>query len=986
MATNAHQHTQLSSLLCSDHRLLLLLALVCLCNAAGGSNSTWGHARGCIYSEKEALLQIKRGLSYDPANRLSSWIVDGSDCCGWNGVGCDNMKGHVIKLDLGSPQNNRSLGGVIGPSLLGISYLAYLDLSNNDFKKKPIPEFMGSLSNLEYLNLSGANLQGRIPHHLGNLSRLQTLDLSKNYGDLSVGGDVRWASHLSSLQHLNLDSVDISSDGSSDKLLVALNMLPSLSRVNLKSCGLKSLPSFAHVNFTSLSFLDLSSNSIQSPFPEWLINITSLEHLDLGGNNFQGGIPSAIGSMSSLTELILSGNGRLDGKLQGNWSGLCKLQSLEMSSMNISGDVNDLERCFSGCIKNSLLSLDLTDNQLSGCFPSWLGEMKRLKHLSLASNSLQGSIPTSLGRLSSLEMLSLSFNNLNGSIPHSLGGLSMLTSLDLRSNYLQGTIPEIIGNLSSLQMLRLGNNSLSGGIPESLGSLSSLQKLDLADNHLSGPIPAKSLSNLSSLQELDLRYNYLGGSVSTAHFSNLKSLITGRVLDSLKHIASRFVNLQSNRLEGEIPEDIGEVMPSLSALVLSNNTLNGSIPRSLCKLLDLEVLDLSRNNFSGNIPNCWKYSSSYALEALHLEHNSLAGVIPSSLSSFSNLRSLKLNANSLSGEFPLSLRTCSNISTLDLGENKISGKIPVWLAESMPYLKVLRLRSNNFKGDIPSNLASLTHLQVIDLANNDLIGTIPCEFGNFTAMKFVHNINETTYWTTTPSSYYGDAIVVEMKGQMLEYQRLLSLIISIDLSNNRLSGSIPQDLADLVGLQNLNISGNMLSEHIMKNINELHWLESLDLSRNNFSGEIPALLSSMTSLSHLNLSFNNFSGRIPQGNQFNKFIDPSIYMGNPYLCGFPLDVPCEDGGKPEHNGNNYQGESEKHKNNNAVWMYVFTALGFILGFWTVCGTLIMHNRWRTMFFIFIDGKFDQLYVFVILLTRRLTRSSYTTCEEKVNNI
>lgn len=34
---------------------------------------------------------------------------------------------------------------------------------------------MGSLKNLEYLNLSNANLRGRIPAQLGNLSKLEFL-------------------------------------------------------------------------------------------------------------------------------------------------------------------------------------------------------------------------------------------------------------------------------------------------------------------------------------------------------------------------------------------------------------------------------------------------------------------------------------------------------------------------------------------------------------------------------------------------------------------------------------------------------------------------------------------------------------------------------------------------------------------------------------------------------------------------------------------
>ncbi|KAL7261329.1 hypothetical protein ACSBR1_006889 [Camellia fascicularis] len=51
-------------------------------------------------------------------------------------------------------------------------------------------------------------------------------------------------------------------------------------------------------------------------------------------------------------------------------------------------------------------------------------------------------------------------------------------------------------------------------------------------------------------------------------------------------------------------------------------------------------------------------------------------------------------------------------------------------------------------------------------------------------------------------------------------------------------------------------------------------------------------MSSLTSLSHLNLSYNNLSGSIPSTNQFQTFNDPSIYEGNPKLCGLPLSTKC----------------------------------------------------------------------------------------------
>lgn len=51
----------------------------------------------CIPKEREALLRFKRSF-HDPYHRLASW--NGTDCCNWNGVGCNQTTGHVAVLDL----------------------------------------------------------------------------------------------------------------------------------------------------------------------------------------------------------------------------------------------------------------------------------------------------------------------------------------------------------------------------------------------------------------------------------------------------------------------------------------------------------------------------------------------------------------------------------------------------------------------------------------------------------------------------------------------------------------------------------------------------------------------------------------------------------------------------------------------------------------------------------------------------------------------
>ncbi|KAJ8622753.1 hypothetical protein MRB53_031282 [Persea americana] len=75
---------------------------------------------------------------------LTSWV--GDNCCRWEGVGCHNETGHVIKLNLRNTIN--TVSGEIDPSLLELEHLSYLDLSGNDFGHKPIPKFLGSFVKL----------------------------------------------------------------------------------------------------------------------------------------------------------------------------------------------------------------------------------------------------------------------------------------------------------------------------------------------------------------------------------------------------------------------------------------------------------------------------------------------------------------------------------------------------------------------------------------------------------------------------------------------------------------------------------------------------------------------------------------------------------------------------------------------------------------------------------------------------------------------
>ncbi|KAM3734416.1 hypothetical protein ACB098_10G013600 [Castanea mollissima] len=937
----------------------------------------------CIDTERHALLNFKQHL-IDPSNRLSSWTAHG-DCCLWEGVVCHNLTAHVHQLNLTSYYASSLLGGKLNPSLLDLKHLNYLDLSFNNFNPTAIPSFLGLMKSLTHLNLSNAGFVGLIPHQLGNLSNLHFLNL-KCY-DLYVN-NLEWLSGLPLLQHLDMSGVNLSK--ASDWVQVT-NTLPSLLDLWLSYCQLRPfIPPTPTVNSSSLLTLDLSLNFFentliiswifghrnlvsldlfynffQGPIPVDLQNMTSLSHLDLSENNFNSSIPNWLYSLSRLEYLNLGGN-NLQGTISSAIGNLTSAVSImiDLRSNRLNQEVSKILEILSRLSR--LETLELNHARLSGHLTDVLGQFKKLVHLSLWNNSISGPIPVSLSNLSSLTYLDFSCNQFNGTIPQSFGQLSKLETLYIESNMLKGVVSEVhFSNLTSLRILSAFGNQLTLKESQNWVPPFQLEELYLQSWNL-GPKFPPWLCSQRRMKYLDISYTQISD-MAPPSFWNLSSqfyylnlshnLIHGEIPKSPLILSASAIDLSSNHFKGPLPC----ISSNVYVLDLSNNSFSRSISHFFCfKVNEPKIivhLNLEKNLLSGIIPDCFMNWNN--LEILNLRNNNFSGNIPASMGSLTYLKSLHLYNNKFSGKLPSSLKNCEMLVIIDVAENRFAGNIPLWIGHRCTSLMILSLRSNYFHGHIPKELCALTSLQILDLSHNKLFGSIPRCVKNFSVMA-TNDISNDHLNSHNRTYYYGGTLPLEsallvIKGNILEYSTILHLVKIIDFSKNNLSGEIPKEVTSLQGLQSLNLSYNFLIGSIPENIGTMGSLESIDLSLNQLSGQIPSSMSSLTFLNHLNLSNNNLTGKIPLSTQLQS-LNPSSYVGNK-LCGPPLTVNCTTNGvKP----NNENISSKETGGLEVDWFYVSMALGFVVGFWSVCGPLLLNNQWRIMYFQFLDHMWYKL--------------------------
>lgn len=302
------------------------------------------------------------------------------------------------------------------------------------------------------------------------------------------------------------------------------------------------------------------------------------------------------------------------------------------------------------------------------------------------------------------------------------------------------------------------------GLPDG-GDTGPYKNLWLQNNRLQGTLPPE-VSLLSSLRTMSLIVNEIQGTMPSemGHLTALEGLAIGM-----------------NQLSGNLPTQLG-LLSNLTFLEVTGQGLSGTVPSEL-GLLPLEFLLLDDNAFSGTMASeLFQVPSHY--KVFYMANNHLHGKLPTELGNMKDVGYLDLFRNSLSETIPSETGLLTSLIYLTGHINEFSGMMPSELG-LLPSVELFLWQQNEFTGMIPSELGLWSSVEVLSLSRNEFSGPIPSEFGMMSSVRGM------------------DLEANALSGPIPSQLGLLSdHLWTFFALENQLTGSIPQEVVDMVASPN----------------------------------------------------------------------------------------------------------------------------------------------------------------------------------------
>ncbi|KAL0389157.1 UNVERIFIED_CONTAM: Receptor-like protein 35 [Sesamum calycinum] len=271
-----------------------------------------------------------------------------------------------------------------------------------------------------------------------------------------------------------------------------------------------------------------------------------------------------------------------------------------------------------------------------------------------------------------------------------------------------------------------------------------LNTLDLSHNFFNSTVQLEKFQRLQILRTLDLSYNNLSvdPSITNTSLSTFPQLFMLSLVscnlhnfpDLINQHEMQFLDLSNNQITGEVPNWIWKIgNGKLYYLNLSLNQLVG-LQKPYIIPSSLSLLDLHSNQLQGELPPL-------AESVVHVDYsnNNFKNSIPLNIGYFTtDLIYLSLANNSLSGAITTSFCNATQLQLLDLSANKLSGTIPPCLVQNLKQLGVLNFGGNKLSGNIPNTFCVNCSLEILDISQNYLEGSLPVSPANCKSLQFLN--------------------------------------------------------------------------------------------------------------------------------------------------------------------------------------------------------------------------------------------------------
>jgi Leucine-rich repeat (LRR) protein len=765
-------------------------------NAGSSSTFTFGSSGGSSYSsslpmplsEQEILTTFYRSTNGPDWYANSNWL-QGDNVCSWYGVTCHEQWGEVIQLEL--PSNH--LVGYLPPELFQLPKLHTINVNGN-------PQ-LGVADPNSSSTATSATLR----------SPIETLKL----GDCSIANSLSFT--LKTFQFLSstLRRITLSDNDFGGAMIPSqLFELTSLEALNIANCNLSGNLLDALGNLVNLQVLNAADNSFNGVLPATALGkMTSLIELNLSGNIFVGPVPGTeLSQLKYLERLSIAGRQEESSTTTTTGSSSVAVQQARSgaSSTTVQHGLSGNLPNFAGLPR--LHTIDLSYNQLEGTFPeSFLPDLmdNRVKlEMSLQHNHLSGAVPESLSKFDSI-VLKVTGNKFRSISP----------ALCSKTSWMKGDVAQFgcdgiacprntyspLGRKAqgSGTCLKCSSDSIAPyvGSHKCLAMTSNAAKLSWKEHTI--------LMDLFDATRGETWYNH------THWGDNSKNICTWHGISCLHNGT-------------EVAAEHGII----TAITLSNNHLNGTIPAVVFDLQALESLDVSKNGVDVKLAGMGD-SGAARLKALRFDDtltSSLKGI-----AKLTKLQILRATNAQLSGTIPEGMFTLQHLHTLDLGKNQFNGTLSSTLGHLLK-LQSLNLQDNALVGRIPDEIGGLSNLVSLNLAENNWNGTFPSAIG-----ESLLNLKDLDI------SDFSDEAGEGLTGPIPNFTNHLHLH-SLKLGGNSLTGTVPKML--LQNLQNkthkveVDLRWNQLSGRLRGGLLQGFPKVDLFVTGNHFVGEVPSQLCS----------------------------------------------------------------------------------------------------------------------------------------------